>query len=237
MTLLELTLPDPALNLALDEALLLVAEEEGGSEVLRLWEPPAYCVVVGAGGSVTIDVNRAACEAAGVPILRRASGGGTVLLGPGCLCFSLVLRTDRAPGLDQIQPSIRYVLGRVLNAIQPIALGEITGTSDLVLSGRKFSGNSQQRKRDHFLHHGTLLFDFDLDRIQDLLGRPERQPEYRGGRSHSEFLTNLRANGEELKQLLAQEWQTGASMSSPPLERAMQLVGEKYSCDEWTFRR
>ena len=79
MRLLDLTLPDPAANLALDEALLLAAEE-GGAEVLRLWELPTLAVIVGSGGSVAIDVNVEACAADRVPILRRASGGG----GPGC---------------------------------------------------------------------------------------------------------------------------------------------------------
>ena len=56
------------------------------------------------------DVDEPACRADGVPVLRRASGGGTVLLGPGCLCFSLVLRYDRAPGLEDITVSYRHVL-------------------------------------------------------------------------------------------------------------------------------
>src|SRR5436190_1010338 len=109
MRLLDLTLPTAAENLALDEALLLAAEEGGAGEVLRLWELPSPAVVVGSGGSVAIDVNAAACEADRVPVLRRASGGGTVLLGPGCLCFSLVLSYTHAAGLDQIRASNQYV--------------------------------------------------------------------------------------------------------------------------------
>lgn len=98
MKLLDYTLPSPAENLALDEALLLAAEGGTGGEVLRLWELPTHAVVVGSGGSVGIDVHLTACAADGVPVLRRASGGGTVLLGPGCLCFSLVLSYDHARG-------------------------------------------------------------------------------------------------------------------------------------------
>jgi len=238
MTLLDLTLPDPALNLALDEALLLNAEEDGGPEVLRLWESPAPMVVVGAGGSVAIDVNRSACEAAGVPILRRASGGGTVLLGPGCLCYSLILRTDRAPGLDLIQASTQYVLSRTSNAIRDLVCdASIAGTSDLQVGGRKFSGSAQQRKRNHFLHHGTLLYDFDLDLIARFLNAPERQPDYRRSRPHADFLTNLLATGEELKLRLIAAWEPTAELAEAPLEPARQLLVAKYGCDEWTFRR
>src|SRR5437667_5341974 len=90
MRFLDLTLPTAAENLALDEALLLEAEAGRGGEVLRLWEWSRYAVVLGAGCRLA-EVDEAACAADAVPILRRASGGGTVLLGPGCLCYTLVL--------------------------------------------------------------------------------------------------------------------------------------------------
>src|SRR5204863_6707050 len=81
MHFLDLTLPSLAENLALDEALLLEAEEGRGDEVLRVWEWRDYAVVLGAGCRLAEDVNEAACLGDGIPILRRASGGGTVLLG------------------------------------------------------------------------------------------------------------------------------------------------------------
>ena len=228
-------LDDAAANLALDEALFLEAEAGRGSEVLRLWELPSYAVVVGAGGSVANDVNRDACSRDGVPILRRGSGGGTVLLGPGCLCYSLVLRTDRTPGLDLIQPATRYVLGKTLNAIAAIVPGVVTaGTSDLAAGGFKLSGNAQQRKQRYFLHHGTLLAGFDLERMARYLNAPERQPDYRGGRPHRDFVGNLGAATADLKRLLIAEWQPQGDCD-PPLERVRELVADKYSQESWNL--
>src|SRR5437762_424125 len=86
-----------------------------------------------------------------------ASGGGTVVLGPGCLCFTLVLAYDRDPALHDIGASYRSVLGRVAGALASVAAATPEGTSDLAVNGVKISGNAQQRKRNHFLHHGTLL--------------------------------------------------------------------------------
>src|SRR5919204_636389 len=116
MEWIDRTLPTLAENLALDEALLLEAEAGRGGEVLHFWEWPGYAVVLGAAGVRADDVEEAACGADGVPLARRSSGGGTVLLGPGCLLYSLVLRYDRAPDLLAIGPSYRWILGRVAEA-------------------------------------------------------------------------------------------------------------------------
>lgn len=236
MRLLDLTLPEPAENLALDEALLLAAEN-GGAEVLRFWELSSLAVVLGSGGSVAIDVNVAACDADQVPILRRASGGGTVLLGPGCLCFSLVLSYDLAPGLDQIRASNQYILNRLRTALAPIIPANPEGTSDLAVNGVKISGNAQQRKRTHFLHHGTLLCGFDLEPIAKYLHAPERQPDYRKNRPHAEFIANLPATAAEVKRLLIAEWEAEGDYAPLPLEKVNELIAEKYSRHEWNRRR
>ncbi len=238
MRLLDLALATAAENLALDEALLLAAEEADGGPVLRLWEQPTHAVVLGAGGSVALDVNLPACQADGVPILRRASGGGTVLLGPGCLCFSLVLGYDHAPGLNEIPASNRYVLGRILQALRGLVPdARLEGTSDLAVNGRKFSGNAQQRKRRYLLHHGTLLCGFDLGRMARYLNRPEREPDYRRGRVHDEFVTNLGVPVDEVKRLLAAEWCPEGELQSWPRATVRRLVAEKYGREEWNRRR
>src|SRR5262245_13184923 len=135
---LDLTLPTLAENLALDEALLLEAEDGRGGEVLHFWEWPSPAVVLGAGCRLADDVDEAACRADGVPVLRRASGGGTVLLGPGCLCYSLVLAYARAAELRDITASYGYILGRVAAALRGLLpdAGH-AGTSDLASGGRK----------------------------------------------------------------------------------------------------
>ena len=238
MQLLALTASTPAENLALDEALLLAAEAGTGGPVLRLWEPSTYAVVLGAAGSFAIDVNEAACLADGIPVLRRSSGGGTVVIGSGSLCYSLVLPYDLAPRLNEIVPSIRYVLGRVANALRPVAPAiELRGISDLTIDGRKFSGNAQQRKRKHFLHHGTLLCNFDLTRIAKYLNPPERQPDYRQDRDHADFVTNLDCSTAQASEGLMQEWDAVDGVRTIPWEQMQQLVAEKYGLESWTRRR
>jgi lipoate-protein ligase A len=236
--LLELTLPTIAENLALDEALLLEAEAGRGVEVLRLWEWPTPAVIVGAGGRIAEDVDEAACQADGVPILRRSSGGGTVLLGSGCLLFSLVLAYDRSQMLREVRSSYCFILGRLRDALVDL-LPEVTcaGTSDLAAAGLKFSGNSQQRKRDHLLHHGTLLYQFDLEAVGRYLRQPARQPEYRAGRVHEAFVRNLPCDAQGLRNGLVGVWRAAMETNHWPMDLVRQLVTKKYGTMEWNRRR
>jgi lipoate-protein ligase A len=236
--LLKLTLPTATENLALDEALLLEAEDGRGGEVLRLWEWPTPAVILGAAGRLARDVDEAACARDGVPVLRRSSGGGTVLLGHGCLLYSLVLAYGRAPALGEIPSSYAWILGRLCDTLAGAGLAvEPAGTSDLACAGRKFSGNSQQRKRGHLLHHGTLLYAFDLGLVGRYLHPPERQPAYRQARAHADFLTNLPLATEELERRLRLGWGADKPLPSWPRERVADLARTKYATQEWVRRR
>ena len=236
MHFLDLTLPALVDNLALDEALLLDAEA-GGPAVLRVWTWPNHAVVMGAGGKHAREVDEDACRADGVALARRSSGGGTVLLGPGCLLYSLILPFERHPSLRDVNASYRNILGAIAQALAGIAPA-ITpaGISDLASGGRKFSGNAQQRKRTHFLHHGTLLFDFDLAKIARYLKQPDRQPAYRDDRHHEDFLMNLPTTAADLMGRLRRQWRAVDLFQTSLADKTAELVREKYGRDEWTLR-
>ena len=238
MQFLELTLPTIAENVALDEALLLEAEAHQTGEVLRFWESQDFAVIMGAGCKHADEVNEAQCQADGVPILRRSSGGGSVLLGPGCLCFSLILSYEGSPLLREIPFSNVYILEKHREVLSDLLPGiERAGTSDLAAAGLKFSGNSQQRKRNFLLHHGTILYDFDIAHIEQYLRMPSRQPNYRQGRDHNVFVRNLPADVADLKRRLKAAWAVESELTDWPASRVRELIEDKYSKLEWTRRR
>jgi lipoate---protein ligase len=236
MHFLDLTLPTPEENLALDEALLLDAEDGHGGEVLRLWEGHRLAVVLGSGGKLAEDVDDGACGADGVPILRRSSGGGTVLLGTGCLCFSVVLAFGRDPILEDLHGSYAYILRRVIDALPTPGI-DLAGICDLALGGKKFSGNAQQRKRHHLLHHGTILYGFDLSLVPRYLREPPRRPDYRGRREHDAFIRNLDVGRDDLIAALRRAWEPTTVTTEWPRDRVAHLVRERYSLAAWSRRR
>jgi lipoate-protein ligase A len=206
--------------------------------MLRFWEWPTPAVVLGSGGRLAEDVDEATCATDDVPVLRRASGGGTVLLGRGCLLYTLILRYERDAALNDIRSSYRFILGRIGQALtEGTDAAEQAGISDLTLAGHKFSGNAQQRKRSFLLHHGTLLYAFDLARVPRYLREPPRQPAYRGRRAHLAFLRNLPLDSEELKRRLRRAWAADTSLLAWPMEEVLRLAAEKYTNTEWVRRR
>lgn len=239
MLFLDLTLPSAAENVALDEALLDAAEAgELHEEVLRLWESPAPAVVLGRSSVASLEANLAACRAEHVPVIRRSSGGSAIVAGPGCLMYGIVLRYAGREHLRLLDEAHKHVLSAVAAALGTLVADiRQLGTSDLAIGRRKFSGNSVRCKRDHLLYHGTLLYDFDLRLIERLLLEPPRQPDYRLGRPHGEFVTNLEIPGSVLRSVLTDQFAAHKPLVDWPAERTVRLVARRYSSGAWNLQR
>jgi lipoate-protein ligase A len=257
MKYLGLTLPTPEENLACDEALLDWCDDGDGPEVLRFWESQKHFVVVGYSNKVAREVNVEACEKLGIPILRRCSGGGTVLQGPGCLNYSLILKIDRDPALQTVTGTNCFVMERNRAALEKLLSGgsrrkeplsprsqipnprsqiALCGHTDLAINGRKFSGNAQRRKRRAVLFHGSFLLNFDIAMIERTLRLPSKQPGYRADRGHVEFLTNLNLSPNAVKTALRQTWRVADELKEFRTEQIQKLVAQRYSFDAWNLK-
>ena len=254
MKLLELQLPSPAEQLAADEALLDAAESGRDGEMLLFWEPRETFVVVGYANKVATEVNLAACEKAGVPVFRRCSGGGTIVQMPGGLNYSLILRIQENSPTRNISSANSFIMEKNRAAIEsilpsshlssPVSKIAVRGHTDLTLITRhpslvtekKFAGNSQRRRKNFLLFHGTLLLNCDLNSIGDLLLMPSLAPDYRLGRSHKDFVTNLGLPAEKIKAAFAQAWGANEEFKKSPLTEIKKLAQEKYSTREWNFK-
>jgi lipoate---protein ligase len=238
MQLLDLTLATPEENVALDEALLEEADiAEAVVETLRIWESPSPAVVIGRSSRADHEVDLAYCESQNIPVLRRCSGGAAVVLGPGCLMYSVVLSYALRPELHMIDQAHRLVLSRIAEALQSLELNvRHIGISDLALANQKVSGNSLRCKRHAILYHGTLLYDFPLDQLAACLRTPPRQPEYRAGRNHRQFVTNLPVSRNDLRECLLRAWPVQGQLADWPRALTQKLVAERYSKADWNLR-
>ena len=259
MKLLDLTFPTPAENLACDEALLDRCDERG-EETLRFWESPVPFVVVGYGNRIASEVNGEECQRRAIPILRRCSGGGTVVQGPGCLNYNLTLRIDQDGPLATVTGTNEFVMERNRAALEQL-LGlnvAVKGHTDLafqeVESGAatppfnsqpttlkfpwlKFSGNAQRRRRHALVFHGTILHGFDLSLIDALLRFPSAQPDYRASRGHTQFVRNVRASPPRLRAALTSAWDAREELSDVPRARLAELCRDQYENETWNHRR
>lgn len=155
----------PAENLAFDEALL---REAPAAPLLWLWRNPV-CVVVGRGQKIAREVRVAECARDGVPVLRRASGGGTVFHDPGNLNVTLVL-----PG-----PADRptEMLGRLMTGVvERLGLLPRLGDRGVFVGEAKLCGFAVFRTKEGLLAHSTLLVDTDAARVGAYLTGPSPDP-------------------------------------------------------------
>jgi lipoate---protein ligase len=236
MKLCDLTMGTPEENLACDEALLDFCEAGGSDELLRLWAFPRYFVVLGYANKAATEVNLPFCQRLNIPVLRRCSGGGTVLQGPGVLNYSLILRIDDSGPCHSIPATNRFILERHREALAALigARVELRGQTDLAIGGLKFNGNAQRRRRQFLLFHGSFLLHLDISLVEKVLPLPSRQPDYRVNRSHADFLINLNVPAETLKASLAKSWQASVAPADIPFDPITLLAREKYSLAEWS---
>lgn len=237
----DVSFDEPAMNLALDEALLNLAETGEHGPCLRIWESPVYFVVLGVSQRASHEVKLDDCSRDGIPVARRCSAGGCVLQGPGCLNYSLVLDSHSDPALSTIRASYCSILTRIRDSLMKIGiLARLEGTSDLAVGGFKFSGNAQRRKKRHLLHHGTVLYDFRIEHLARYLREPSDRPAYRGEREHGRFVRNIDRTREEVVSALTTAFD--AAPVANQVEHAVSLTAEalcseKYVRDTWTYRR
>ena len=233
-------------NLALEEAILEDFLKTERTPLVRVWKNEELSAVLGRGEKAENQLHLDKCNSHEISVIRRVSGGGTVLHGPGNINLSFFLPYSFHEDLKSIPASYCLILGWVKSALKKVSGIDTTqkGTSDLCIGNKKFSGTAQARKRHGLLHHLTILVDFDLNLIPTFLKEPEKRPDYRHQRNHLDFLTNLKDEGyclnpneliEGLQESLG-NFTRVSSLNNQTLDRCQVLAEEKYLSEEWNLK-
>lgn len=177
----------------LDDELLARTRTTNTAQVRVLrWQGVA--VVIGRGGKAELELNASSILADGVPVLRRPGGGCSVVLDPGNLVVSVGLPM---PGISNIKKGFAQISDWLIDALEHCGVPGVRqeGISDLTLGDLKIGGSCIYRTRNLLYYSTTLLVQPDLDQVSRYLSHPPREPDYRRGRCHRDFMASLAGLG------------------------------------------
>ncbi|MCO6483662.1 MAG: lipoate--protein ligase [Flavobacteriales bacterium] len=232
---------DTAFNLALEEHCLMNLPI--GEDYLLLYvNGPS--IVIGKHQNAVEEINTDFVERHGIPVIRRQSGGGTVYHDPGNLNFSFIRRYE-----PRYFNNYDHFTGRVAEALRHMRVpATLNGRGDILVEGRKVSGNAQAVRRDRMLSHGTLLFRSNLQDVSQALHRKPGKFVSKGRpsvRSQVVNVGNYLPSGTDMEafraallgHLLPLADKQPHVPSRADLEAAEALAREKYRSWDWNYGR
>jgi len=242
MLYLETNSLDPTWNLAFEEA---AQEWDQPEDVMMLWQN-RNAIIVGRYQNAEKEVNLRAAEEIGAKVVRRSSGGGTVYHDMGNLNYTFIRPVNYRKKLDL--SILSKPMEEALNFMGIPAL--VQGRNDITLEGKKISGTAQRIHNKKLMHHGTLLFDVDLDVLQNVLNVDPSKILSKGINSVRSRVTNIKEHVPADKYPDMQAFWKGLIAAfakegpltriEPPvhlLEKAKMLQETKYTTWEWNFGR
>jgi lipoate---protein ligase len=161
----------------------------------RVYRLPRPTVVLGRGSKPDIELQLAACLADGVPLQRRRGGGCAVVVDPGNVIISVVLPVVGLGGsLQHFDRITRWIAA----ALATLGVDGVhrEGPSDLALGERKVGGACIYRAKDLLYYSATLLVEPEVGLMERYLRHPPREPAYRRGRRHADFVASLGGPGD-----------------------------------------
>ncbi len=177
---------------------------------VMVWRPDTLCIVLGQSNKMETSIHAETVIADRIPVYKRPSGGETVVLSPRTLVISVVKRGEgfRAPGLY-----FKEYNRSIIRGLKELGVRDLRtdGISDICIGHKKILGSSIYRGKDLVFYHAVLNVSESVETISRYLQHPPREPGYRQGRSHRDFVTSLSEQGyafsfDQLKKSLAQSF-------------------------------
>lgn len=230
---------DPRWNLALEE--YVFSHMDPKEEYFMLWQNH-NTIVVGKNQNTVAEINTDVVQEKNITVVRRLSGGGAVYHDMGNLNFSFIAD---AKNMGEINFK-RFCLPVVKTLREMGVPAEVNGRNDMVIAGRKFSGNAQYTKHGRVLHHGTLMFSSDLTTVADAL-RPNRlKLETKGIASVSSRVCNICEFLPEnvtladfkqalLRNIMGEDSPSPYALTEDDRTQINKLMEQRYSQWDWNY--
>lgn len=238
---IDLYTTDPSFNLAAEQ---YVFEKLPTDRMyFMLWQND-NAIIIGKYQNTLAEINEKSVRENGIRVVRRLSGGGAVYHDLGNLNFTFIADAGELEELN-----MRVFCQPVVRALAKLGIAaEINGRNDITIDGRKFSGNAQYMRCGRIMHHGTILFDSDLNMVQMALNVDPSKIESKGRRSVRSRVTNitehLRENIslEEFRSVLLQSILADNSgeeyiFTAEDIRAIEQIKHERYDTWDWNYGR
>jgi lipoate-protein ligase A len=243
---------DAYTNMAIDEALCTLRSEGRSPNTIRFyrWNPSA--VSIGYFQILEQEVNLQACQALGVDVIRRMTGGGAVYHSfEGEITYTLIA-DQRLPIIPtDILRSYDLICGGVVMALKKLDIdAAFKPINDIVVNGKKISGNAQTRRRNVVVQHGTILLDTDIKTMFTVLRVSKEKISDKLIQSVEDRVTTIRrelhrdVSFQEVTDALIESFTRVLDVESYPgtlseeeLNLAVKLREEKYRTRDWIFKR
>lgn len=229
----------PYFNLALEE--YIFENKLKNEDYFILWQNH-NTIVVGKYQNTAQEINLNYVNDNNINVVRRLSGGGAVYHDLGNLNFTFITQRSNIENFN-----FKYFTLPIINSLKKLDINaQFNSRNDLAIDNKKFSGNSQYIKGSRVLHHGTLLINSNLNKIQDALNVKESKYISKGVKSVkgrvcniNDFLDNKISIDEFcnilLNELSQEEDIEHYNLTKEDLYEVEKLYTDKYSTWEWNF--
>jgi len=234
----------PALHMALDA---VITDEVGAGlrpPTLRIWEWSEPAVIIGRFQSLKNEVDPEGARRHGVTVVRRVSGGGAMFVEPGnTITYSLSVPQALVQGLS-FQQSYEFLDGWVIRALHDLGIKAwYQPLNDIASESGKIGGAAQARRAGAVLHHVTMSYDIDADKMVQVLRIGREKLSDKGTTSAKKRVDPLRSQTglarDTIIERMLQTFQSLATLApaqlgEATLEQARRQALEKFSSPEWT---
>lgn len=239
------TLPTPV-NVALDEYLLREVQAGRRGPTLRFWDWEDKAVVFGSYQSFANELDSEGIERHGIVPVRRISGGGAMFMeGGNCVTCSMYVPDSATRGLSY-EESYQYLDQWVLAGLKSLGVEAwYVPINDITSTGGKIGGAAQKRVRGTVLHHTTMSYDIDADKMMDVLRIGKVKISDKGIRSAKKRVDPLRRQTGVSRQAVIDALteaftsrypSTFSELSTADIDAAKDLVAKKFGTNEWMHR-
>ena len=238
---------DPAMHVALDEVLTREVAAGTRPPTLRFWDWDSALVVMGSFQSYVNEIDQEGADRHGIRVVRRISGGGAMFMEPGnCITYSLHVPTSLVEGLS-FEQSYAFLDDWVMTALADVGIkARYVPLNDIASDKGKIAGAAQKRfAAGSVLHHVTMAYDIDADKMLDVLRIGREKMSDKGTKSANKRVDPMRSQtglprDEIIRRFMASFAATHqtrpGSYSGSELAEARELMETKFLTDAWTHR-